>query len=539
MLPKPFNIFVILMLFFASCNVGDRSIDVMSFNLRYDNPADGINSWDNRKELVLDFLEKKSPDVIGFQEVLPRQLQHLKDELKGYASVAAGRDDGKDNGEMVPIFYKKNKFELISSSHFWLSTTPEIAGSKSWGTHFPRIVTWVQLKNIENGYIFYVFNTHFSHISNYARNESAVLLLEKIRVLAGKAPVVLTGDFNAESTERSYQTIISHWIDHKPLWDARQESLTAPAESYNTFNGFKNDPSEVVIDHIFVNGMFLVQTFETFPIKKDSTFISDHYPIMANLSFRLNEKLMDEEAVELIQSLPDPLFETGQLAFKDNLLVPIKLPGNSAKLYYTLDGSIPDTSSSIYNVPIELKETTTITVFAFSPKKYPSKPISKTFIKKNGLEVEVHDIIPKPLNDFNVNNYQYLFDMKHGDEDLNRESWLGMESGDYDMICKLKKNSQIKDLYISHLSRPKNAILNPKAIEVSVSNDNIHYEHFSSITLVPSTDIKEDQTYISHLNGQKKGQYIKISFKSTGTMPSNSPLKGAPSWIYIDELIIQ
>ncbi len=533
-------IFILIALILSSCVIGDRSLDVISFNIRYDNPADGVNSWSNRKGIAINFLKEQSPDVIGMQEVLLQQLNDIKEELTSYSCISAGRNDGLESGEMVPILYKKDKYELLASSHFWLSKTPDEPGSKSWGAVLPRIVTWVKLKDISNGYIFFVFNTHFSHVSKYARNESAVLLLEKIKNLAGDAPVVVTGDFNADPGERMYKTMIGHWIDHSPLWDARSESLTSIVGDLSTFNGFRNDISDVVIDHIFVNGQFLVHSFETYQIKKEEVFISDHYPIKSVLHFRLNEKRKsDVEPKELIKTLPDPVFETSQIVFDTQLLVPINLPGNSASIYYTLDGSNPDTSSNRYNIPIELKESTTITAFAASDKKYPSKTIQKTFIKSGKHTFKIQNIIPQPSAPHALNDYSILCDKKPGNTDLKDGSWLGVQGVDIDIICEFKKATKIKDVYISLLSQPSQWIIGPSAIEVMVSNDNITFEAFSNISLVPSSDVNSNENLLIHLNGFKKGKYVKISLNNGGNLPPNHPSSGNPSWIFVDEIVIQ
>nr|WP_321406967.1 endonuclease/exonuclease/phosphatase family protein [uncultured Carboxylicivirga sp.] len=515
----------------TSCGVNDRTLSVMSFNVRYDNDRDGINSWENRKDLALSFIDKESPDVIGFQEVLPRQLNHLQEHLTGYSSVAAGRDDGKLGGEMVPIFFNKEKFELISSSHFWLSNTPEVAGSKSWGAYFPRVVTWVQLKNLDNGYIFYVFNTHFSHVSEFARNESAVLLLDKIHILAGDAPVIVTGDFNASFDELCYKTLTGNWKDHTALWDSRFENLTNNNDLLTTFNGFKDDTSKVIIDHIFVNGMFLVQSFKTYPVKQNDTFISDHYPVKAILSFRLNEKKKSEKEKELIPSLPDPYFNTNELAFEKEIEVPISIMSNSTKIFYTIDGSSPDTTSLLYEGPIKLKRSTSISAFAYSDGKKPSSIISKTFIRKGNLDEEIIYFTPADLA--NQQGVTLLSDLKHGKMNL-EEGWVKSDTGNVEITYKLAKRKQIKELYISYLIRPIDAILGPKAIEVSVSNNNETYELFGTVNLVPSTDTKENQNCLAQISGQKYGRYLKIKFINPGLT-----VKNIPSSMYIDEIILK
>nr|WP_319400462.1 FN3 associated domain-containing protein [uncultured Carboxylicivirga sp.] len=522
---------VLTILLFSSCNVKERSVSVVSLNVRYDNADDGINRWDNRKELVLSFFEDESPDIIGCQEVLSHQLNYLKEHMAQYCCVSAGREDGKEAGEMVPVFFKKDKFELISSSHFWLSNTPEIAGSKSWGTHFPRIVSWVQLKNLENGYIFYVFNTHLSHISEFARTESAILLLDKIQLLAGDAPVILLGDFNSTIDSDCYQTLTGSWIDQSPLWDTRFENLDIKPETHTTYNGFENDKYNLNIDHIFVSSKFLVQSFNTYPIKKKDVFISDHYPVKAVLLFSLNDKKKSGEPKELIPSLPDPVIDGDNIVFSKKTSISITTPENHAAIYYTLDGSLPDTSSSLYSSPIKLNKTSTISAFAYEYGKKSSNVVSKTFIRKGKASGKVINIFP-PKIDFNSNDYEFLFNQKYGNKN-SIDNWLKIEDSTLVVTLRLNKLIQINELYISHLSQPQLGIVSPKSINISVSVNGKNYEDYGFVNLVPSTDAEENKNLLTQISGQKFARYVKIKF-----INPNLTINKLTSKLMIDEIVV-
>jgi endonuclease/exonuclease/phosphatase family metal-dependent hydrolase len=134
----------------------------MTFNVRYDNPDDSLNSWLNRAKFICNFLNDEKPDLLGMQEVLVHQYEYLDSLLTGYSSVGVGRDDGAREGEMNPVFFRKDRFDLIRTRTFWLSDTPEVAGTKAWGANLPRIVTWVELSEKTTSEHFYFFNTHFA-----------------------------------------------------------------------------------------------------------------------------------------------------------------------------------------------------------------------------------------------------------------------------------------------------------------------------------------------------------------------------------------
>jgi endonuclease/exonuclease/phosphatase family metal-dependent hydrolase len=126
------------------------AIRVMSFNIRYGTAADAENHWDKRKEFLLETIQNFDPDLLGTQETLAFQRDYLAEKLAGYGYLGIGRDDGMEQGEMMALYYRKDRFEKLDGGHFWLSETPEKIGSKSWDSSLPRMATWVKLKDLKN-----------------------------------------------------------------------------------------------------------------------------------------------------------------------------------------------------------------------------------------------------------------------------------------------------------------------------------------------------------------------------------------------------
>jgi len=527
-----------LLLYF--CTNNEQIVKVMSFNVRYDNPDDGINAWSNRKAMVFSFLNDQQPDIIGFQEVLKHQYKELSEHLDDYSSIGVGRDDGKDQGEFVPVFYRKDKYELLASSHFWLSESPEVIGSKSWGAILPRIVTWLQLKDRRKGYIFYVFNTHFSHVSTYARNQSAVLLLNKIKTIAGQAPVVLTGDFNAQPSEQMYSTIIDNWEGYYALWDSRHLPLNITEQNYQTFNGFNPETPEVIIDHIFVNGFFDVKSFNTFQIAEDDMYISDHYPIQSELTFRLVEKEHMYPTKLLKQSLVAPLIRSTQLAFEDSLLVEIQPQGHNANIYYTLDGTQPDTTSCRYQKQVVIKQTSTLKARAFDEGMYDSKASYRSFIKRERKDFKLVEVIPTSDNKYSSPAYTSLFDDLSGNiDDIEDGSWIGFNGTDVDFLFDQKRKSTLTECHLSFLNNPNKWIILPSKIEVKVSNDGMNYKLVAQTYLTPSYDTGKNEQQLYTLKFKAKARYLKLSVYNGGLLPKSHSGGGNPSWLFLDEIIIQ
>lgn len=269
-----------LPILFISCIAEDSNdIDVITLNVRLDNPGDSINAWPNRAGIVAGLFNEQIPDLIGMQEVLWHQYKYLDSALAGYGSVAAGRDDGAMNGEACPVFYRLGRFSKIACGTFWLSTTPEVPGSIGWGAALTRIATWIRLydKTAKDTLLF--INTHFDHISDSARVMSAGVLLEKVRELAGDNNFVITGDFNALPESKA----IGKMREDNFAVDSYTISETAPEGVTYTFNGWKDAQGEGRIDYIFVRNGMKVLSHMTMKVIKDGIFISDHWPVKARV----------------------------------------------------------------------------------------------------------------------------------------------------------------------------------------------------------------------------------------------------------------
>jgi len=256
-------------------------ITIMSYNIRYDNPDGGINAWPNRKDHVAEMVaDVYSADIIGVQEALKHQLDDLQARMPGYSWVGVGRDDGKEKGEFSPIFYKTDRFDLISTNTFWLSESPDRPGSRSWDAAITRIATWARFSDHESGREFYVINTHFDHRGEEARVESARLITEFIDGLDDGVPVLLTGDFNVTEESEAYAVL----ADSPFLNDARylsEEGHEGPTASFSDWETLQ--PEESRIDYIFMNSNVTVLSHKIADDRYDGRFPSDHLPVIARV----------------------------------------------------------------------------------------------------------------------------------------------------------------------------------------------------------------------------------------------------------------
>ncbi len=271
-------------LFTLMCYVSlAQTYSVMTYNIRLDTQADGVNAWPNRKEKLTALIRKNNLDILGVQEVLHHQLQDLQTGLPEYSFVGVGRDDGKVKGEYSAIFYKKEKFEVVKQSTFWLSETPEVPGSKSWDAAITRVATYAQLKDKNSGQAFLVLNTHFDHIGKEARLKSAILMkgfIEGYTHANKTMPVIITGDFNSEPTEPPYQNMINE-IGMK-FYDTR------PVDSnVGTFCGFTvNAISCKTIDYIFHSAAWKTESYQVLADHDGMYYPSDHLPVLVKVRLK-------------------------------------------------------------------------------------------------------------------------------------------------------------------------------------------------------------------------------------------------------------
>jgi len=159
-----------------------QKIRAMTYNIRYDNPDDAPNNWDNRKARVANPIAFYEPTFLGTQEALFHQLGYLDQQLPNYKWIGKGRTNGEKDGEFWALFYDSRKVKLVAQtdSTIWLSQTPSVP-SKSWDAALPRILTWGKFRFKKDGEEIYIFNTYFDHVGDTARTKSAKLILNNDR----------------------------------------------------------------------------------------------------------------------------------------------------------------------------------------------------------------------------------------------------------------------------------------------------------------------------------------------------------------------
>lgn len=254
--------------------VAEGQVRILSFNVRYG--GDGLRSEKSRAPLVIQTLRDAKPDSSGLQEALKDWMEDLTEGLPEYGWVGVGRDDGQEAGEFNPVFYRKDKYDLVDSGTFWLSETPELP-SLGWNGGCNRLCTWAILREKATGFTYAHVNTHLDNASEEARVNGAKLVREKI--LSFDMPVVCTGDFNVNEGSTVYNLMNDGFIgDSKYL----APDTMASGTYHDYFPIFMSKKSP--IDYIFVTKATVApQVYRVLNHRVNGRFASDHYAIYADV----------------------------------------------------------------------------------------------------------------------------------------------------------------------------------------------------------------------------------------------------------------
>jgi len=283
-------IIVIIGLMLIQCTVKSelpQNLRVMTFNIRLNLPSDGVNAWPKRKDKVADIIHFYHPEMFGVQEAFAEQVEDLAQRIPDYQWLGVGRDDGQKAGEYMAIFYKSDRLKVLKQATFWLSENPDQPGL-GWDAAYNRVVTWAHFEDNYTAKHFYHFNTHFDNRGEIARQQSASLLLKKIKEIAGNKPIIVTGDFNTGPESQTYKILTEQQGSQETLIliDAKTVSRLPHEGPSRTFNGFDPDALKTEaepIDYIFVQNQIEVLSHATLADTFHGFFPSDHMPVLTEL----------------------------------------------------------------------------------------------------------------------------------------------------------------------------------------------------------------------------------------------------------------
>jgi len=279
------------------------ALRVMTFNIRYGTAPDGDNAWPNRRALVFRVIRDFGPAVLGLQEALRFQLDEVRRELPTFGEVGVGRDDGLQAGEYAAILYDRNRLEPLDEGHFWLSESPDLPGSMSWGARYPRIVTWARFRDRSTRGVFLAVNTHWDHESQEAREMGAFLMLHRLRPVSGVGdPLLIVGDLNCARGNPAFRILeglSSAEPENRPEWtDTFEVMFPRGVAGSGTFHAFSGDRGGAKIDFVLVwplwgrappdmfespRKQWRVLQADIVHTNENGRYPSDHFPVTATV----------------------------------------------------------------------------------------------------------------------------------------------------------------------------------------------------------------------------------------------------------------
>ncbi len=265
-----------------AARAADDPLRVVSYNVRV--PMDKTPyTWPERRDAVVESLRELKPDLFGTQEGITEQMKDLDVALPEFARLGQAREGG-EKGEYSAIYFRRDRIAPLKHGDFWLSDTPEVPGSRTWGNNLPRMVTWARCKDLRSGREFLWLNTHFDHQSQPSRERSAKLMVERAQALGEGLPVIITGDFNAAAAKNPAYDTFTKEGGFTDTWAVAEKR---EGEGVSTFNRFALEPemSGNRIDWVLFRGPYRVSEAAVVTFRKDGRFPSDHFPVLAVLQY--------------------------------------------------------------------------------------------------------------------------------------------------------------------------------------------------------------------------------------------------------------
>ena len=238
--------------------------------------ASAAPSWADRCPRVADRVVALRPTVLGTQEASATMLDALVARLPdAYRWVGEGRR-GRRTDETCGVVYDSSALTVLDVRHRWLSTTPEVPGSRADDAHLPRMLTAVRFHDAASDGVLTVVNTHLDHVGTRAR----VLGAELVAQHAQAGPTVVMGDFNdAAQGSPAYDVLVgaglSDTLAPRDRPDRRRRTFVGLDQQLN------GDGEQ--IDWLFVTPDVRVEASWVDDTPPHAPMASDHRPIVAEI----------------------------------------------------------------------------------------------------------------------------------------------------------------------------------------------------------------------------------------------------------------
>ena len=246
-----------------------NSFKAATINLRYENEEDQY-AWSERKTRLRDLLFDRRPDFFATQEGRQSQLYDLAQLLEGdYVLLDQHRE--YDPLRMYPCLFVQKDWQVLGTMDRWLSETPEVSGSKSFGSRWPKLAVLAKIKRSNQKSTLAIGSFHFDNVCTEARPKQAQVLLEEIAKAYPGENYILMGDANDAPKSPTLEVL-------------RQEGFCDPwtwAETPITYHAFGERKYYSRIDYILFKSSSYGLRAKYVDDRKDD-YYSDHYYVSAS-----------------------------------------------------------------------------------------------------------------------------------------------------------------------------------------------------------------------------------------------------------------
>ena len=519
------EVILIIILLLLQCSEKDK-YTAFSLNINKRNFDKQKEYWPRYKSALINKIKNNKFDIVGMQGVPREELQNFNQQLTNYSMIVENKIVSRRRGN-IPIIYNPVKIRNLVQGIFWLSNTPNLSASKSWNAGHPAPVVWAKFETIPSNKRFYIFNTNLDPYSKKAREQSIYLLLKKITNITGGDPFLVMGDFHFMAKNELFQTFTQEWQN---IAEISVPEKDLDNKSSTPISGIRGSQKT---NHIFVASNIKSKKIGKF---NSSLQISDnkHSSLITNIKIpRSNYKLRNSGTKLQTPVYPPYISKSDSVDFIFTDQTEVQLDSyNNVDIRYTLNNSTPDQDGRLYEIPIEIKETSKLKARSYRGKRSSRDILERKFYKVNSA-------IPLKLDQLMLNNpvipeyfargKKSLIDHKRGKLYHPNQDWLGFRS-DFDIIIAFDEIVECNKLMLGFLKdKPIGGCL-PEEINVFHSKKSVKYNKYASNQINDTLNRTARYDYTLDLKSLKTRYLRIVADKNTSSSKSK--------YIFIDEIIV-
>ena len=243
------------------------------------------------------------------------------------------------------------------------------------------------------------------------------------------------------------------------------------------------------------------------------------------------------EGEGVIYALNSPKIKFESTLFEGKTEVSLTHPIRSTEIRYTLDGSLPDSISSlVFKEPIVLTASTPIRAKAFAAGWIGSTDAKELLIKK-GITATTFSLVSPPNPKYAAKGAASLFDGIKAKANQTTGDWLGFSESALDITVTVG-TVQPKLLEVSFLLHEGAYIFPPQTLEVWIGNKGV-WKKVTSPPQANSTKIEEARFgLVSIPLPASPMDQIRLKAQPIAKLPTWHPGAGAKGWVFVDEILL-